>query len=71
MTYQFKINPKARWADNLPVTADDVIATWDLLMDPGLLQPLHQVVGASSSGPGPWRRTWSRCAPRRSTGGTS
>lgn len=35
--YRFRINPNARWADGKPVTTDDVIATWKLAIDPGLL----------------------------------
>ncbi len=36
-TYRFRINPNARWADGKPVIADDYIATFKLLSDPGLL----------------------------------
>jgi peptide/nickel transport system substrate-binding protein len=32
---QFNINPKARWSDGVPVTADDVIFTMELLRDKG------------------------------------
>lgn len=32
---QFNLNPKARWADGKPVTADDVIFTFELLRDKG------------------------------------
>lgn len=32
---QFNINPKARWADGKPVTADDVIFTFELMRDKG------------------------------------
>ncbi|MBN2171209.1 MAG: ABC transporter substrate-binding protein [Candidatus Krumholzibacteriota bacterium] len=39
MTFSFRINPEARWADGAPVTADDVIATWRLLTDEGILMP--------------------------------
>lgn len=35
--YRFRINPNARWADGKPVTAEDVVATWKLAIDPGLL----------------------------------
>ncbi|MDA8130535.1 MAG: extracellular solute-binding protein [Elusimicrobia bacterium] len=28
-TFYFHINPKARWADGSPVTAEDVVATWE------------------------------------------
>lgn len=38
-TYKFRINPDARWADGKPVTSEDVIATWKLIVDPGLLEP--------------------------------
>lgn len=30
-TFRFRINPKARWWDGSPVTADDVVATWEHL----------------------------------------
>ncbi|MEZ4692057.1 MAG: ABC transporter substrate-binding protein, partial [Ignavibacteria bacterium] len=36
-TYRFRINPNARWADGKPVTSEDVLATWKLVTDPGLL----------------------------------
>lgn len=32
---QFNLNPSARWADGQPVTADDVIFTFELLRDKG------------------------------------
>lgn len=32
---QFNINPKARWADGKPVTADDVIFSFELMRDKG------------------------------------
>ncbi len=31
--YSFRIDPNARWSDGRPVTADDVVATYDLLTD--------------------------------------
>ena len=43
MTFKFRINPDARWWDGMPVTSDDVIATWDLLMDETILQPARQI----------------------------
>ncbi len=39
LTYKFRINPNARWADGKPITSEDVIATWKLLTDPGILMP--------------------------------
>lgn len=32
---QFNLNPKARWSDGQPVTADDVIFTFELMRDKG------------------------------------
>ncbi|MCX6156699.1 MAG: ABC transporter substrate-binding protein [Ignavibacteriae bacterium] len=39
MTFYFRINPDARWADGKPVTSDDFIATWKLLIDKDILEP--------------------------------
>ncbi|MCZ6876926.1 MAG: extracellular solute-binding protein [Acidobacteria bacterium] len=39
MTYRFRINPNARWADGQPVTAEDVVASWTFRMDEGLQAP--------------------------------
>ena len=44
MTYRFRINPNARWSDGQPVVADDVVATWSLMMDKGLQDPSNQLV---------------------------
>lgn len=38
-TYRFRINPKARWSDGSRLTADDVLATWKLKTDAGILAP--------------------------------
>ena len=43
MQFWFRIDPKSRWSDGRRVTAYDVIATWDLLMDETILFPTHQV----------------------------
>ncbi len=43
MTFKFRINPDARWWDGMPVTAEDVIATWDLRMDETILAPSDQI----------------------------
>ena len=43
MVFKFRINPDARWWDGMPVTADDVVSTWDLLMDETILFPSHQI----------------------------
>lgn len=43
-TYRFRIDPNARWSDGMPVTADDVVATWSFYMDSGLQSPMLQLV---------------------------
>ncbi|MCX6160374.1 MAG: ABC transporter substrate-binding protein [Ignavibacteriae bacterium] len=47
MTFKFRINPDARWADGKPVTSEDVLATWKLMADAGILSPyVNEVYGA-------------------------
>lgn len=43
MTYRFRINPNARFSDGTPVTAEDVVATYDFRMDPTLQSPSSQL----------------------------
>jgi len=43
LTFKFRINPDARWADGMPVIADDIVATWDLRMDETILMPSEQL----------------------------
>jgi microcin C transport system substrate-binding protein len=43
LTYRYRIDPNARWSDGQPVTADDVVATWVLMMDKGLQDPSAQL----------------------------
>ena len=43
MQFWFRIDPEARWSDGRRVIVDDVIATWDLLMDETILFPSHQI----------------------------
>ena len=38
-TYWFRLDPRARFADGRPVTTKDVIATYDLAVDPRILSP--------------------------------
>lgn len=45
-TFWFRINPKARWVDGKPITAYDVVATYNLKMDPGILFPSTQMTYA-------------------------
>jgi microcin C transport system substrate-binding protein len=44
LTFRYRIDPNARWADGQPVVADDVVATWSLMMDPGLQDPAEALV---------------------------
>ncbi|OJX59312.1 MAG: hypothetical protein BGO89_02525 [Candidatus Kapaibacterium thiocyanatum] len=43
-TFTFRIDPNARFADGKPVTAEDVVATWKLLVDPSILEPALNLV---------------------------
>ena len=42
MTFTFRINPDARWADGKRVTAQDVVATFKLIMDESIQSPSLQ-----------------------------
>ena len=44
MTFSFRINPEAHWSDGAPVTADDVVATWSLHVDEGILMPYDNLL---------------------------
>ena len=43
MTYRFRIDPNARFSDGVPVTSEDVVATYDFLMDKTLQAPMEQI----------------------------
>jgi len=43
-TFRFRINPNARWADGLPVVADDVVASWKLSVDKTLQDPARSLI---------------------------
>ncbi|MBI3260341.1 MAG: hypothetical protein HYZ54_12860 [Ignavibacteriae bacterium] len=43
LTYTFRINPNSRFSDGKPVTSNDVIATWKLMMDETILDPSQQL----------------------------
>ena len=43
-TFRFRINPNGRWADGMPVTADDVIASWKLATDKGIQDPARNLL---------------------------
>ncbi|MBL7052475.1 MAG: hypothetical protein ISS00_01875 [Candidatus Marinimicrobia bacterium] len=53
MKFWFRIDPRARFSDGMPVTSDDVVATWDLLMDETILEPSSQLVYGKFSRPVP------------------
>ena len=42
MTFTFRIDPKAHWSDGKPITADDVIATYNLIMDETTSEPMSR-----------------------------
>jgi len=43
-TFQLRLDPNARWADGMPVTTADIMATYNLLIDETILQPYYNVV---------------------------
>ncbi len=43
-TFRYRLNPRAHWSDGRPVTANDVVATWQLLNDTTILQPSMQMM---------------------------
>ena len=51
MKFTFRINPDARWADGKRVTTEDVIATWKLLVDPGILEAYSNILYGSYEEP--------------------
>jgi len=51
MTYRFRINPNARFSDGTPVTAQDVVASFDFIMDKSLQNPSTQMTYAKFERP--------------------
>lgn len=51
LSFSFRINPNARWADGSPVTSEDVLATYDLLMDESLGEPSSRMTYEKFSRP--------------------
>lgn len=47
-TFRFRINPKARWADGSEVTSDDVLASWEHLVDPEIKDPYQNILFGQS-----------------------
>lgn len=50
-TFTFRINPKARWQTGHRITAEDIKATWKLMVDDGLLQPYKGILYRQYSEP--------------------
>ena len=44
MTFTFRINPKAHWSDGKPVTSEDIIATYRLIADDTLEEPMTKAM---------------------------
>jgi microcin C transport system substrate-binding protein len=51
LTFQFRIDPNARWADGMPVVAQDVVSTYHLHMNEGILEPRLQITYGKYSEP--------------------
>src|ERR1700685_2116965 len=50
-TYRFRIDPNARFSDGVPVTSEDVVATYDFLLDKTLQDPMEQITYSKLSRP--------------------
>ena len=44
LTFRFRIDPNARFSDGTPVTSEDVVASWKLVVDKGLQDPARTLV---------------------------
>lgn len=51
MSYRFRIDPRARWSDGSEVTAEDVVASFNLRMDPTTLDPSSQLTFGKMEAP--------------------
>lgn len=61
MSVTFKLRPEAKFADGTPITADDVVFSFQTIKDkghPALSQPLHDVVWAEAVDPQTVRYTF-------------
>jgi microcin C transport system substrate-binding protein len=43
-TYRYRIDPRARFSDGTPITAEDVVATWRLQVSTGIREPSSVLV---------------------------
>jgi microcin C transport system substrate-binding protein len=44
LTYRYRLDPNARFSDGVPLTSEDVVASWSFVMDKGLQEPMSQLV---------------------------
>ena len=44
LTYRFRLDPNARFNDGTPVTSEDVVATWRLMVDKTVQDPLRNAL---------------------------
>ena len=44
LTYRFRLDPNARFSDGMPVSSADVIASWDLMVDPTVQDPFRNAL---------------------------
>ncbi len=51
MTFTYRIDPNARWSDGKPVVAQDVVASWRLRVDEGILEPYSNTLYGRYSEP--------------------
>ena len=51
LTYRFRINPNARFSDGTPVTAEDVVASFNFIMDKTMQNPSTQMTYAKFERP--------------------
>jgi microcin C transport system substrate-binding protein len=43
MTFSFRLNPNARFSDGEPVTSEDVVASWEFMMNPDIQAPMNRI----------------------------
>jgi len=43
MNFRFRINPNARFSDGEVVTSEDVVASWDFMMNPDIHAPMNRI----------------------------
>ncbi|MBC8213622.1 MAG: hypothetical protein ISR90_01980 [Candidatus Marinimicrobia bacterium] len=44
LTFWYRIDPNARWADGMPVTSEDVVESWKIRVDKGIQDPSTNMV---------------------------